>query len=89
MVADIRAVTADTLVRVCHVCVDFGGVAQCSQGGHVMAKLGKEIALTEIEVEIMAIFVRRRILGDMAVAGLLDQLVLKLVENSENEYSGA
>ncbi len=54
-----------------------------------MAKLGKEIALTEIEVEIMAIFVRRRILGDMAVAGLLDQLVLKLVENSENEYSGA
>lgn len=54
-----------------------------------MAKLGKEISLTEVEVEILAIFVRRRIFGDMAVAGILDQLVLKLVENSENEYSGA
>lgn len=54
-----------------------------------MAKLGKEIALTEIELEVMGIFVRRRIFGDMAVAGILDQLVLKLVENSENEYTGA
>ena len=54
-----------------------------------MAKLGKEIALTEIELEILGMFVRRKIMGDMAIAGILDQLVLKLVENSENEYSGA
>jgi hypothetical protein len=52
-----------------------------------MAKLGKEIALTEIELEVLGIFVRRKIMGDMAIAGLLDQLVLKLVENSEHELS--
>jgi hypothetical protein len=54
-----------------------------------MAKMGREIALTEIEVEVLSVFTKRKILGDMAIAGLLDQLVLKLVENSEREYTGA
>jgi len=48
-----------------------------------MAGMGREVLLTEIETEVLSVFVKRKILGNMAIAGLLDGLIMKLIDEEE------
>jgi hypothetical protein len=43
-----------------------------------MPKSGEEIYLTELETEIMSVFVKRKILSDLQIANILTDLANKL-----------
>jgi len=47
-------------------------------GGSMSPKIGEEVFLTEIEIEVLAPFVKRKILNDKYIATALITLVDKL-----------
>lgn len=46
-----------------------------------MPEMGKEICLTELEVKLMAVFVREKVFGDLEIANILRDLSHKLIKN--------